>query len=128
MTFNGPWPAGPLQKVAVAMLALRLEAKGLHPFHASAVRYRGKTVMFLGGESNHGKSMGQIEACRRGALLVSTETTIVDESGRAVMGSKDVYLKKRAEGTERADKAAPARGGDKFCGGPATWEPFDQSE
>ncbi len=37
--------------------------------------------MFLGGESNHGKSMGQIEACRRGALLVSTETTVVDEPG-----------------------------------------------
>ena len=72
MTFNGPWPAGPLQKVVVTMLALRMEAEGLHPFHASAVRYRGKTVMFLGGESNHGKSMGQIEACRRGGLLVST--------------------------------------------------------
>ena len=49
------------------MLALRMEAVGLHPFHASAVRYRDKTVLFLGGESNHGKSMGQIEACRRGA-------------------------------------------------------------
>ena len=48
------------------MLALRMEAAGLHPFHGSAVRYRGRTVMFLGGESNHGKSMGQIEACRRG--------------------------------------------------------------
>jgi len=49
MTFEGPWPAGPIQKVVVAMLALRMEATGLHPFHASAVRYRGKTVMFLGG-------------------------------------------------------------------------------
>ena len=122
VTFSGPWAAGPLQKVVVTMLALRMETKGLHPFHASAVHYRAKTVMFLGGESNHGKSMGQIEACRRGALLVSTETTIVDESGRAVMGSKDVYLKKRAEGTERADKAAPARGVEKFFGAMPTWE------
>lgn len=122
ITFSGRWAAGPLQKAVVAMLALRLEAQGLHPFHASAVRYRGKTVMFLGGESNHGKSMGQIEACRRGGLLVSTETTIVDESGRAVMGSKDVYLKKRAEGTERADKAAPARGVEKFFGAMPKWE------
>ncbi len=122
VTFNGPWPAGPLQKVAVAMLALRLEALGLHPFHASAVRYRDRTILFLGGESNHGKSMGQIEACRRGGLLVSTETTIVDEAGRAVMGSKDVYLKKRAEGTERADKAAPAGGVEKFFGGLPAWE------
>jgi hypothetical protein len=126
MTFTGPWPAGPLQKTAVTMLALRMEAKGLHPFHASAVRYRDRTVMFLGGESNHGKSMGQIEACRRGALLVSTETTVVDESGRAVMGSKDVYLKKRAEGTERADKAAPSRGVEKFFGGLPSWQIYEK--
>jgi hypothetical protein len=122
MTFGGPWPAGPLQKVVVAMLALRLEAASLHPFHASAVRYRELTIMFLGGESNHGKSMGQIEACRRGGLLVSTETTVVDEAGRTVMGSKDVYLRKRAEGTERADKAAPARGVEKFFGAMPTWQ------
>lgn len=122
ITFTGPWPAGPLQKVVVAMLALRMEAAGLHPFHASAVRYRDRTVMFLGGESNHGKSMGQIEACRRGGLLVSTETTVVDESGTAVMGSRDVFIKKRAEGTERADKAAPTRGVEKFFGEMPTWE------
>src|SRR3990170_2338309 len=126
MTFSGPWPAGPIQKVIVAMLALRMEAVGLHPFHASAVSYRGRTVMFLGGESNHGKSMGQIEACRRGALLVSTETTVVDEAGRAVMGSKSAFLKKRTEGTERADKAAPERGVQKFFGEMPTWELFEE--
>ncbi len=126
MTFTGEWAAGPLQKVVVTMLALRMEARGLHPFHASAVRYRGKTVMFLGGESNHGKSMGQIEACRRGGLLVSTETTVVDESGRAVMGSKDVFIKKRAEGTERADKASPNRGVEKFFGAMPTWQSYDE--
>jgi hypothetical protein len=125
MHVDGAWPAGPIQKVVVAMLALRMEAAGLHPFHASAVRYRGKTVMFLGGESNHGKSMGQIEACRRGGQLVSTETTVVDEAGRAVMGSKSVFLKKRTEGTERADKAAPERGVQKFFGDMPTWEQFD---
>ena len=81
MTFTGPWPAGPIQKVVVALLALRMEAAGLHPFHASAVRYRDRTILFLGGESNHGKCMGQIEACRRGARLVSTETTVIDETG-----------------------------------------------
>jgi len=125
MHVEGPWPAGPIQKVVVAMLALRMEVAGLHPFHASAVRYRGKTVMFLGGESNHGKSMGQIETCRRGGQLVSTETTVVDEAGRAVMGSKSVFLKKRTEGTERADKAAPERGVQKFFGDMPTWEQFD---
>jgi len=126
MTFTGDWPAGPIQKVVVAMLALRLEVAGLHPFHASAVRYRDRTVLFLGGESNHGKSMGQIEACRRGALLVSTETTIIDEAGRAVMGSKQPFLKKRTEGTERADKAAPEAGVTKFFGEMPSWELYDQ--
>ena len=122
MTFSGPWPAGPIQKVVVAMLALRMEAVGLHPFHASAVRYRDRTVLFLGGQSNHGKSMGQIEACRRGALLVSTETTVIDETGRAVVGSKEPFIKKRTEGTERADKAAPDRGVEKFFGAMPTWQ------
>ena len=125
MTFTGPWPAGPIQKVIVTMLALRMEAAGLHPFHSSAVRYRGQTVMFLGGESNHGKSMGQIEACRRGGQLVSTETTVTDEDGVVRMGSKSVFLKRRTEGTERADKAAPERGVEKFFGDMPAWEPFE---
>ena len=122
MTFAGPWPSGPIQKVVVTMLALRMESVGLHPFHASAVRYRDRTVLFLGGESNHGKSMGQIEACRRGAKLVSTETTVIDDAGRAVKGSREPFLKKRTEGTERADKAAPDRGVAKFFGSMPGWE------
>jgi hypothetical protein len=122
MTVSGSWPSGPIQKVIVTMLALRMESLGLHPFHASAVRYRHRTILFLGGESNHGKSMGQIEACRRGAKLVSTETTVIDEAGRAVIGSKAPFLKKRTEGTERADKAAPDRGVAKFFGSMPTWE------
>ncbi len=126
MTFVGDWAAGPLQKVVVTMLALKMEATGLHPFHAAAVRYRDKTVLFLGGESNHGKSMCQIEACRRGGALVSTETTVINEDGVAVMGSKDVFLKKRAKGTERADKASPNRGVEKFFGEMPTWGDHDE--
>lgn len=126
MTFGGDWAAGPLQKVVVTMLALKMEAEGLHPFHAASVRYRDQTILFLGGESNHGKSMGQIEACRRGGLLVSTETTVINEDGLAVMGSKDVFLKKRAEGTERADKAAPNKGVEKFFGEMPTWDEHDE--
>ena len=126
MTFSGPWPAGPIQKVVVTMLALRMESIGLHPFHASAVRYRDRTVLFLGGESNHGKSMGQIEACRRGALLVSTETTVIDETGHAVVGSKEPFIKKRTEGTERADKAAPDRGVEKFFGSMPGWAIYSE--
>jgi hypothetical protein len=125
MTFMGDWPAGPIQKVIVALLALKLEDRGLHPCHSSAVRYRGKSVLFLGGESNHGKTMGQIEGCKRGGQLISTETTVIDEQGVAVMGSKSVFLKKRTEGTERADKAAPEAGVAKFFGDMPTWEQFD---
>ena len=121
MMLQGPWPAGPIQKVVVSMLALRMEEAGLHPFHASAVRYRERTVLFLGGESNHGKSMGQIEACRRGALLVSTETTVIDDAGRVILGSREPFIKRRTEGTERADKAAPEAGVQKFFGALPTW-------
>jgi hypothetical protein len=66
--------------------------------------------------------MGQIEACRRGALLVSTETTVIDETGKAVVGSKEPFIKKRTEGTERADKAAPDRGVEKFFGSMPSWQ------
>ena len=125
MTFTGDWPAGPIQKVIVALLALRLEDQGLHPCHSSAVRYRGKSVLFLGGESNHGKTMGQIEGCKRGGQLISTETTVISDEGVAVMGSKSVFLKKRTEGTQRSDKAAPEAGVAKFFGDMPTWEQFD---
>ena len=90
------------------MLALRMEAAGLHPFHASAVRYRGRTVLFLGGESNHGKSMGQIEACRRGALLVSTETTVIDEDGRRRPGlARQSFIKKPHRGHRAGRQGRP---------------------
>jgi hypothetical protein len=125
MRMSGDWTAGAMQKVLVTMLALRMEAQGLHPSHSSAVRYEGKSILFLGGESNHGKSMGQIEACRRGGLLISTETTVIDEDIKAVMGSKSVFLReKRAKGTERADKAAPTQGVNKFWGEMPTWEEY----
>ncbi len=125
MTFVGDWEPGPLQKVIVTVLALKMEAEGLHPFHSAAVNYKGRTILFLGGESNHGKSMGQIEACRRGGLLVATETTVINEDGVAVMGSEDVFLRKRAKGTERADKASPNKGVEKFFGTMPTWESFE---
>jgi hypothetical protein len=121
VTFTGDWPAGPIQKVIVAVLALRMEAVGLHPSHSAAVHYRGRTLLFLGGESNHGKSMGLIEAGVRGALQVASETTVIDEDGRAAMGSVDTFLRKRTEGTERSDKAAPNKGVEKFWGEMPSW-------
>jgi hypothetical protein len=114
LLLEGPWEQGELNKIAVSMLALQMEQVGLHPFHSSAVRYRDMTILFLGGESNHGKTMSQIEGCRRGGLVVSTETTVVDEGGRAVMGSKNVYLRMRAKGTERSDIPDQDEGVSKF--------------
>jgi hypothetical protein len=111
---DGAWEQGELNKILVSMLALQMDRVGLHPFHSSAVRYKGKTILFLGGESNHGKSMSQIEGCRRGGQVVSTETTVTDDRGWAVMGSKNVYLRMRAKGTERADLPDQDEGVAKF--------------
>jgi len=122
MTLTGEWAPGPLQKIIVTMLTLRMEAAGLHPFHAAAVRLSGRNILFLGGESNHGKSMALIEACRRGAHQLATETTVINDDGNAVMGSHEVFLLQRAKGTERADKAAPNRAVEKFFGTMPSWE------
>ena len=67
-------------------------------------------------------------AARRGALLVSTETTVIDEDGRVIDGSKRPFLKKRNVGTERADKAAPERGVEKFFGEMPTWELYTRPD
>jgi hypothetical protein len=52
---------------------------------------------------------------------VASETTVIDEDGRAVMGSVEPFLVKRTEGTERSDKAAPNRGVEKFWGSMPSW-------
>ena len=100
----GHWEEGEVQKILVCLFAKKLEEQALYPFHASGVRYQGKNIMFMGGESNSGKSMSQIEGCRRGGKILSTETFIVDRWGDIVLGSKSVFLRKRAKGTERTDK------------------------
>lgn len=114
LILTGEWFQGELQKIIVSMLALQMEQVGLHPFHASAVRYRDRTIMFMGGEANHGKTMSQIEGCRRGGSVISTETTVADERGWAVMGSKNVFLRQRAKGTERSDLPNQDQGVAKF--------------
>jgi hypothetical protein len=126
LQLEGPWAQGELNKILVAMLALELERVGLHPFHSSAVRYRDRTILFLGGESNHGKSMSQIEGCRRGGLLVSTETTVTDDDGVVVMGSKSVFLRMRAKGTERSDIPSQDEGVAKFFDQTPEFVPFDE--
>jgi hypothetical protein len=114
LLLEGDWEQGELNKILVTMLALVMEKVGLHPFHSSAVRYKDKSILFLGGENNHGKSMSQIEGCRRGGQIISTETTVTDDEGIVVMGSKSVYLRARAKGTERADLPSPDEGVAKF--------------
>ncbi|MCL2856960.1 MAG: hypothetical protein FWE19_04445 [Oscillospiraceae bacterium] len=104
LTLDGKWEEGELNKIMVTMLANEMDQVGLHPFHSSAVQYKGKLILIVGGENNHGKSMSQLEACRRGGKIFSTETTVTDEDGMALYGSTNIWMaKKRAKGTERSD-------------------------
>ncbi|MEE0418837.1 MAG: hypothetical protein UDG86_02185 [Lachnospiraceae bacterium] len=103
LTLDGKWEEGELNKIMVSMLANEMDKCGLHPFHSSCVVYKGKTILLVGGENNHGKSMSQLEGCRRGGYIFSTETTVTDEDGTALYGSQNVYIRKRAKGTERSD-------------------------
>ena len=59
------WEEGELNKIMVTMLANQMDKEGLHPFHSSSVVYRGHGILLVGGENNHGKSMTQLEGCRR---------------------------------------------------------------
>jgi len=107
---SGSWEEGELQRVIVSLFARKLEENNLFPFHASGIRLSGKNILFLGGESNSGKSMSQIEGSRRGGEILSTETFILDREGKIVSGSTDVFLVKRAKGTERIDKLDLSQG------------------
>jgi hypothetical protein len=118
LILTGDWAEGELQKILVTLLARRMEEKDVYLFHSSAVRYRDTSILFLGGESNNGKTMAQIEARRRGGAFIATETTVVDRATQNVLaGSRDVFLVKRAKGTERADKPSQHVGVQKLFGG-----------
>ena len=67
LLLEGDWEQGELNKILVTMLALAMDKVGLHPFHSSAVRYKDKSILFLGGENNHGKSI--ITILRTGQVL-----------------------------------------------------------
>ncbi|MHB1653578.1 MAG: hypothetical protein ACYCVD_14065 [Desulfitobacteriaceae bacterium] len=114
VTIEGDWFEGEIQKIIVSLMAKHMLEQDLYLFHASAVRYRGKTIMFMGGEGNSGKTMSQIEACKRGGQIISTETIVTDPEGHVVMGSKNVFLRVRAKGTERIDKPNQDEGVAKF--------------
>ena len=114
LVLRGGWFEGEIQRILVSFLGSRIFADDHFIFHASAVNYKGKTVMFMGGESNSGKTMSQIEACKRGATIVSTETLVLDADGTVINGSKNVFLKVRTKGTERIDKPNQDEGVNKF--------------
>ncbi len=114
LVLSGFWEEGELNKIMVSMLASEMEKNHLHPFHSSSVVYRDKMIFLVGGENNHGKSMSQLEGCRRGGLIYSTETTVTDDDGLALYGSKNVYIRKRAKGTERSDLPNQDEGVAKF--------------
>mgnify|MGYP000020292848 CR=1 FL=1 len=114
VTLRGEWFEGEIQRILVSLIASKLFAADRFLFHSSAVNYKGKNIMFIGGEGNRGKSMSQIESCKRGAKILSTETTVLDWDGNYIMGSQKVYLRKRAKGTERIDKPNQDEGVAKF--------------
>jgi hypothetical protein len=115
---SGDWAQGELQRIIVALLARRMEEKNVYLFHSSAVRYRDASILFLGGEGNNGKTMAQIEARHRGGAFIATETLVVDGASQQVLaGSRDVFLVKRAKGTERADKPSQNVGVQKLFDG-----------
>jgi hypothetical protein len=123
---EGAWFQGEVQKVLVSMMALKMEQAGLHPFHSSAIRYHDHTILFMSGEANHGKTMAQIEGSRRGALVVSTETTVTDERGWVVTGSKTTFLKTRSKGTERSDIPDAQQGAARFFAETPTFVTYDE--
>ena len=115
LVLDGNWEEGELNKIMVTMLANEMDKIGLHPFHSSAVQYKGKLILLVGGENNHGKTMSQLEGCRRGGKIFSTETTVTDNTGLALYGSTNIWMaKKRAKGTERSDLPDTDEGVRKF--------------
>lgn len=118
LILTGDWAQGELQRIIVSLLARRMEEKNVYLFHSSAVHFRDTSILFLGGESNNGKTMAQIEARARSGAFIATETTVIDGATQQVLaGSRDVFLVKRAKGTERADKPSQNVGVQKLFGG-----------
>ena len=117
LVLRGDWAQGELNRLTIPIFARELEKKNMHLFHSSAAQYRGKSLLFMSGDSNHGKTMSLIEACNRGGEIIATECLIVDRKGRPLEGSQEVFLKSRSKGTERVDKPEATAGVAKFFKG-----------
>jgi len=114
LTLYGRLPTGDVLKLMLAMLVRKLQEKGIYNFHASAVNYLGRNIMFMAGEENHGKTMGLIEAVRRGGSIIGAESVLVDENLNILKGTKEVFLTRRVRGTERTDLPPAHHGVWKF--------------
>jgi len=110
----GQLPPGDIQKLMLAMLVRKLQEHGIYNFHSTAVNYKGKNILFMAGEENHGKTMSLIEAIRRGGTIIGTESVLVNENLEVVEGSRDVFITKRVKGTERSDLPPATHGVWKF--------------
>ena len=113
------WEEGELNKIMVTMLANQMDKEGLHPFHSSSVVYRGHGILLVGGENNHGKSMTfRIRHCANSGALTRYPEMYLDmvRPGIALYGSKNIYVRKRAKGTERSDLADQDEGVKMFFG------------
>lgn len=118
LEIHGGWIEGEVQKLVVPILRKELEKANLHAFHAAVCKFRGKNVMFMTGEENHGKTMSLIECCRRGGNLIGAESIICDQNGDIRFASKRVFIEseERSKGTERIDKPSSHQGVKKFFG------------
>ncbi|MEM2965201.1 MAG: hypothetical protein QXE22_07135 [Candidatus Bathyarchaeia archaeon] len=127
LTIRGEWGEGEVQKLMIPLLRRELERQGLHAFHAAVAKYKGRNIMFMTGEENHGKTMCLIECCRRGGRMVGAESIICDEKGEIKLASKRVFLEseERSKGTERIDKPSSHQGVRKFFGSMPDLNPIE---
>jgi len=114
LLMDGAYSDGEVQRILISLLVKALEDIDLFTFHASACYYRGRCVMFMSGEENHGKTMSLLEIAGRGGEVVAGESLICNRQGQIVSGSKDVFLRSRPRGAERIDKPPAMQGVNKF--------------
>lgn len=101
---SGNWKLGEIQKIVLALLVRELGRNDKYLFHGSAVRYKGKNILFMKGRENSGATMTLLESLHRGGDMISGEGMIIDRAGDILAGTDSIFLERRLEGTERSDK------------------------
>ena len=126
LTFTGPWPAGPDPE------GDRGDARAAPGGGRTSIPSMPRRCAIATGRScssaasrttasrwARSRPAGAARCSSRPRRPSSTTT------GTAVMGSKEPFLKRRTQGTERADKAAPEAKVAKFFGEMPTWQVHD---